>query len=824
MNGMLANDDGFQPVLSASDRRRLRKQGKVSASEVGTDRQEDKRSSKYYTSAVNKFKARLEAVGIDCSELPVTSKVAAACTATVDELIELVGNLDLTIKSAPSNVMKPLQFKTVDEIDSRIRAANEQLRRLKANRGKPAGPTDEELNHVTAESEAYVSHLREQRVVVEDYQRMKGFQATLFQYKKACLDTVELKSRASKFLNSTANQAGSTEDMRSSRKTEHICDFLRRLKAEKGLPLDQSTLTRSDLVIMATAYRFHPPYNYMRRIKEKFCVYTENVDSTGTEISAVHVVVHGEENDVAECTKFLKSIDFHASKNLKVDLDHLKKIFGGIFGLSTLEDSFNVLTFYYQGILDIIGSRDGVNLAVNYVEEKVSDLCNKDSKSNTGRSGALANMAEFEARKVQLQYDYPICKALTTRFRSLVRNVEIDFGVSVSLEMSPKEGKGFLSVNVDSGNTSAKSSAEECISNAVERLKEVIDPLCYSEVPGTFDEATMSFLFSTDILRSRFVSHEFCLLRYNGAPFVVAAKANLKYGIDRVKALLRCMNIKPKEYFVPMEKVILLSDSTLSAIEDWTGVTIMTRDSINGIVLAISGDIDQQEECVKQIDDILKTHIEYTFDLSPAHFAVLSDNKYRIIRELEEKSQVKIVAKRESSQLVFHGQKDKVDDAVSVMKAFTDNFVCLDQTKIDDVSLTGHFYGWIRVPRRHVAAVIGKGGSTIREIINDSGLRNMFVNRSDGADEIVCFEGKKDAVKRALVVLSHILEFDGVNQKIQPMEDLYVGKYSSAHSTLRSNVSAAPQRVASSVMPNGAKPIVFDCRDEDNFPGLRRNN
>ncbi|KAK1443546.1 hypothetical protein BgAZ_204220 [Babesia gibsoni] len=824
-NGHKANDllteDGFQPALTSSERRRLRKQGAGANSEFAVDGNQDKSSPNYYSSQINKFKSRLGNMGINVAYLPVSAEDAAACKATIDELTDLASNIDLIMTSAAANVTKPLQFKTVEEVDNRIREANENLKRLKGSRGKPNGTTEEDFEAALKENEVFVSYLRDQRVVVEAYQRMRAFQHTLTQFKKACMDTAEHKIKAEKNVHNADYRSRCEDQPRSSRKNEYVTETIHKMKSDKGLRFDPSAITRSEVVIMATAYRFHPPYNYLRRIKEKFCVHIDNVDANGTEVTALRLLLHGEEKDIAECTKFLKDIDFHSSRKEKVEFDHIKKLFGGVFGLSTLEHSFKVLSFYYQGHLDVIGSKDGVNLSLQYLAAKIAELDTVNNGRNAASKTATpANLSEHEKRRVRIQYDYLICKALSTKFRSVLRDVEAECGVSVSISMSPAEPKGTLSVNVDTANVENTTPPEERIKKAVEMLKEAIAPFVYSQVPGEFDDHTMSFLFSDGVLRAGFVSQDFCLLSYNGSPYVVCDKNTTKYGVERVQTLIRCMGMKQKEHFVPMEKTVMLPDSSLRAIEDWTGVTIVARESINGIVLAIYGEPEHQEDCIKQINDVLKTHVEYTFDLSPAHFAVLADNKYRIIKDLEQSSQVMIIANRENNKLVFHGQKGKVEDAVNVMKAFTENFVCLDTTKIDDVKLEGAFYAWIRVPRRHIPAVIGKGGSTIREIIKDSGLCNMFVNRSENPEEIICFEGSKEAVKRAMEVLSHILEFDGVYQKFQPEEDSLVGKYSSAHSVLRPNANAKPPRRSGSMTKGDVNAIVFDCRDEDDFPGL----
>ncbi|GIX63011.1 PRE-binding protein, putative [Babesia caballi] len=815
------DDDGFERVLSPAERKALRKKPLAAANvDPSSAITANKAALKNFDSLLSKFKSRLQKLGINPSLLPVTSATASTCEARVEDLNALVAELDSAIKAAPGGITRSLQFTTVEEVDARVRDATEHMRRLKTSRGKPSGPSAEEVEAAIRENEVYTAYLREQRGVVEGFQRMKAFQASLTQFKKAILDVIAHRAQVAQ-REAVIGQAASAAASRVARQQEYICGLLRKLKSDKGEEFDQSALTRTEVVVMATAHRFHPPYNYMRRIKEKFCVHIDPPQSCSSVVSAVHLVVHGENKDVEACIQYLKSLDFHSCQRVNSDFDRLKKAFGGISGLSQVEDSFSVLTFYYQGILDIIGSRDGVNLAVNYVNEKMAELDQKKEArvANQGASRAPATLAEHEARRVQLHYDYLICKALSTRFRPMIRTIEADMGISVSFDMSPKDPKGTVYVNVDSNYQSADTSAADCIKQAVKRLEELVASLGTAEVPGDFDEETLAFLFSEEPLRGLFASQDVCLLRYNGAPHVVGQKSALKSAVARVTAFLRHRHQKPKEIFVPMEKALLLSNSTLSAIEDWTGAVVMTRDSINGSVLVIAGDTGQQEECAKKVNEVLSTHVEHTLDLYPAHMAVLSDNKYRIIRDLEQQSQVRMILKKETNQLEFHGQKEKVDEAVNVMKAFTDNFVSLDQTKVDDITLTNDFYAWTRVPRRHIGAVIGKGGSTLRDIIDNSGLRNMFVNRSESVDEIVCFEGNKESVKRALSILDDILEFDGVNQKEAPVEDVVMGRYSSTHSVLRHNVPSTT-RPAPRVRSPGGKPLVFDCRDNDDFPAL----
>ncbi|CDR94343.1 hypothetical protein, conserved [Babesia bigemina] len=810
----LVDEDGFERVLTPAERRLLRKNASAAAPV-----RDGNAGVTNFGSLLNKFQSRMKKHGIDFSSLPLTAASALKCESKEEDLREFIRELDDVFKSAPLGVAKPIQFRTLEEIDKRIREATEQFRRLKTNRGKPSGISAEELDSATQENEVYMAHLREQRSIMEGFQSMKTFQAKISQYKQAILDVLSFRAEAERRAASNALNGPNSAATRAARQHEYICGILRRLKEEKGATLDESAVTKSEVMIMATAHRFQPPHNYLRRIKEKFSVHIDPIASSSSELSALHLTVHGEEGDVESCTKFLKSLDFHSSKRVAVESDRLKKAFGGISGLSQLEESFGVLVFYYQGVLDMIGSSDGLNLASNYVEEKIANIDNKESSGTSSARGARsvpATLAEHDARKVELQYDFLICKALSTRFRPAVRTVEADLGVTVSFDVSPKEPKGAIYVNADSTYRSTKVAPEERIKEATAKLREFIATIGSREVPNSSDEETMSFLYSDEIIRSRFVSQDFCILRYNGVVHVVGVNDALKDAVTRVSTLVRYRANKPKELFVPMEKSLLLSSSTLSAVEDWTSVTIMMRDSINGFVLRIFGSPDQQEECIKQVNDILSAHTEYAFDLFPAHMAVLSDNKYRMVRDLEQQSQVRIILNKENNQLVFHGQKDKVDEAVNVMKAFTGNFVCVDQTKVSDISLTGDFYAWLRVPRRHVGAIIGKGGSTLRDIIDNSGLRNMFVNRSDSSDEIVCLEGNKESVQRALEVLGNILEYDGVNQKDQPLTDSFVGKYSSSHSVLRNNSQVVDRR-SSSVRSAGGKPIVFDCRD---FPVL----
>ncbi|GBE60498.1 QF122 antigen [Babesia ovata] len=810
----LVDEEGFERVLSPAERRLLRKNASAAAAA-----RDGNAGVMNFGSLLNKFQSRMKKHGIDFSSLPLTPDSAAKCESKEEELRDFIRELDNAFKSAPLGVAKPIQFKTLEEIDKRIRDVTEQFRRLKTTRGKPSGISAEELDTATQENEVYMAHLREQRTIMEGFQNMKAFQATLSQYKKALLDVLSFRAEAERRAASNALNGPNSAATRAARQQEYICGILRSMKEEKGATLDVSAITKSEVMIMATANRFQPPHNYLRRIKEKFCVHIDPIDSSSSELSALHLTVHGEESDVENCAKFLKSLEFHSSKRVVVESDRLKKAFGGISGLSQLEESFGVLVFYYQGILDMIGSKDGLNLASNYVEEKIANIDNKENSSKSAAkvvSSVPTTLAEHNARKVEMQYDFLICKALSTRFRPTVRTVEADLGVTVSFDVSPKEAKGTIYVNADSAYRLTAVAPEERIKQATAKLRDFIATLGSREVPNSSDEDIISFLFSEETLRSRFVSQDFCLLRYNGVVYVVGVKDALKDAVVRVSTVVRYREHKPKELFVPMEKSLLLSSSTLSAVEDWTSVTIMMRDSINGFVLKIFGSLDQQEECVKQVNEILSTHTEYAFDLFPAHMAVLSDNKYRMVRDLEQQSQVRIILNKENNQLVFHGQKERVDEAVNIMKAFTGNFVCVDQTKVSDITLTGDFYAWLRVPRRHVGAIIGKGGSTLRDIIDSSGLRNMFVNRSDSSDEIVCLEGNKESVQRALEVLGNILEFDGVNQKDQPITDSFVGKYSSANSVLRNNTTVLDRR-SSSVRSAGGKPIVFDCRD---FPVL----
>ncbi|ORM39554.1 uncharacterized protein BXIN_3087 [Babesia sp. Xinjiang] len=818
----LVDEDGFERVMTAAERKALRKKAAALAQADHASQQNVAKPNKdNCESILNKFRTKLKNYGIDCTVIPITSDVAITCEASIEELNDLIEALDAAIKSASEGVTKPIQFTTLEEVDKRIRDTTENLKRLKTQRGKGSGPKPGEVETVARESEVYIAYLRDQRVVVEAFQRMKTFKTKLYQYKKAVLDAIALRSAAAKRANAIMEQAAMTPESKTVRQQEYICGILRNLKGDKGAPLDPSAVIKTEVVLMATANRFQPPYNYLKRIKERFCVHIDPVDSFSQEVAALRICVHGESGDVEECIKFLKDLDFHWTKKVNVDFERLKKVFGGISGLSKIEESFNVLTFYYQGVLDLIGSRDGVNLAANYMEEKIATFDNDASGKkveSTSVSSAPATLAEHEARRIQIRHDFLICKALSTRFRPWVRAIEADLGVIVSFDFSPKDGKGALNINVDSNYKSADKSAADSIKAAVTQVEDLIASMGSLEVPGSSDEETLAFLFSEDTLRCRFVSQDFGLLRYNGLAHVVGKKGILKDALVRVTTLLRFRHHKPKELFVPMVNALLLSSSTLAAVEDWTGVTVMTRESINGSVLVIYGGTEQQDECVKQVNDILSTHVEYPFDLSPAHMAVLSDNKYRIIRDLEQKTQVHVVMKKDNNRLVFHGQKEKVDEAVDVLKAFTNNFICLDHTKVSEVTLSGEFYAWLRVPKRHIGAVIGKGGSTLREIIDSSGLRNMFVSRGDSSDDIVCFEGDKGAVQRALEVLSHILEFDGVNQQDSPVEDVFVGKYSSSHSVLRHNAAPISRR-QTSVRSNGTNPIVFDCRDDD-FPAL----
>ncbi|GFE54084.1 QF122 antigen [Babesia ovis] len=818
----MVDDDGFERVMTAAERKALRKKAtSASQADASSSKITPKSANKLFDSIINRFTNRLQKYGIEPKSLPLTPDMVNHCIASVEDINSLIEELDGAIKTAPDAIEKPLQFTTLDEVDKRIRETTENLKRLKAKCGRGNLANVMDINIATQENEAYMAYLKGERLLVEGFQRMKAHQAKLQQFKKALLDIMSYRSASAKRTNAMLDQPSNPATARSARQQEYVFGILRRMKADKGLVFEPSNVIKMEVVIMATANRFQPPYNYLKRIKEKFDVHIDHVEASGSEIAALRLNVHGENKDVEECVKFLKSLDFPSSKQVNIDFERVKKIFGGISGLSQIEESFNVLVFYYQGILDFIGSRDGVNLAINYMEDRIQTFDNECKGSNIDGVKVHATpttLAEHEARRVQLHHDLLICRALSMRFRQLVRNIESDLGVTVSFDFAPKDGKATLSVNVDSSYKSDDKLASDSIKTAVTQLESLIETMGSAEIPGTTEEDALAFLFSEDILRCRFVCQDFCLLRYNGIAHVAGKKSVLKDALSHVATLLRSRNERPKEIHVPMEKSMMLSNSTLSAVEDWTGVTIMIRDSINGSVLVIYGDNEQQDECMKQVNDILSTHVEYTFDLSPAHMAVLSDNKYRIIKDLEEKSHVHVVVKKGTNQVVFHGQREKVDEAVEIMKAFTGNFVCLDHTKVSDIALSGGFYAWLRVPKRHIGAVIGKGGSTIREIIDNAGLRNMFVNRGDNSDDIVCFEGDKVAVKRALEILSHILEFDGVNQQDSPMEDFLVGRYSSTHSVLRHNVPTIERR-NTSVRSSSNNAIVFDCRDDD-FPAL----
>ncbi|EDO07257.1 KH domain family protein [Babesia bovis T2Bo] len=813
----LIDDDGFERVLTPAERKALRKKANVAAqTNVVSMNGDVKSGTRVLDSVFNKIKSRMQKFGVDVASLPITSDMSISCDAAVEDLNELIDEIDAAIKSAPGTVPTPLRFTNLDDLDKTVREINDNLRRLKAKSGKGLVPDIDDIESAIKDNETYLVYLKEERVIVEGYQRMKTFQNKLQGYKKALLDIISYRA-ASARRSSLMTDKGLNPASARSQQNDYILGILQRMKADKGLVFDHSNVIKSELVLMATPNRFHPPYNYLKRIKERFFVHIDPIDVKGSDITALHLNVHGESADVDACVTYLKSLEFHSSKQIHIDYERIKKIFGGLSGLSQIDESFNVMTFYYQGAIDLIGSRDGVNLAFNYIDEKIKAF---ESNVDVGKSiSAPATLAEHEARKVQLQYDFLVCKALSMRFRNLVRNIEADLGVSVSFDFTARDGKAAMYVNVDSTYKTDDQSATGRIKTAVTQLEALAASMGTVEIPGTNDEDVMSYLFSEDILRCRFVSPDFCMHRYGGMVHIVGKKSVLKDALVRVKTLLLNRNMKPRELHVEADMAFMLSPSTLSAVEDWTGVTILIRESINGSVLVIYGNKEQQDECVKQVEEILSTHVEYTFDLSSAHMAVLSDNKYRIIRDLEDKTHVHIVVKKVSNELIFHGQREKVDEAVDVMKAFTENFVCLDNTKISDITITGDFYAWIRVPKRHIGAVIGKGGSTLRDIISNAGLRNIFVNRGDNSDDIVCFEGNKVAVKNALEVLSHILEFDGVNQQDSPIEDFLVGRYSSTHSVLRTNVPTTVERSSKPARNSGSKPIVFDCRDDD-FPAL----
>ncbi|KAK2195000.1 bifunctional K Homology domain [Babesia duncani] len=657
----------------------------------------------------------------------VDAKVAADCTLDVGQLVDIVNDIDLVTKRAHANLVKPVQNLSVEEYEEQIKNANKTLLALRSGKqkGVPA-PTPEQLETAAKEHEVLVNYLKEQMALAVVCRDSKQHISTINSYKNLCLQIANLKN--------------DPKPERSAPRVDKQREFaLQCVNEISPSPITMQDLVQMRLILIKTANRFAPPYNYTKRLKTKYTVHIDKI----VQQNEARLTIYGTRANVDACAEFLQGLD--KAHCMKMDMATFKRL---VPDMKKFETDFQVLAGYFNGALDVIGPGKHVDCAFKFVESKL----NPESTQ-----AVVSSIKELDENAHKQELNYFVSKALGSRFRHLTRELEFEYQVQIMLQQSPKEQIGHAYIT-GSDTAQVQEAAQELVKLADFMGIQTIEDMTPTDI---------DYIFSDECKR-RFGSNSACVIRHKAGAVIVGPRDHLPIFVERLYRLLQLRNAKYKEFPIPLEKAGAITDTQLNAIQDWTGAIIEYRKSNKECICLVYGDDEQQEECIRQLNDMLRSHVSVKVRLTPAQFAVLAGTRHRL-QEYEREFSLAIQIENECDLLIC-GTKERVDDCVSAITEFKSTVISLDKTSLESVSITGEFYASFEFKSGQAGIIIGKGGSTKNEIIEKSGLWDIIFRRDSNGGDIVVLHGDKAAISAALDHITQLLP-SGLNNVLNKREE-----------------------------------------------------
>ncbi|UKJ88252.2 hypothetical protein MACJ_000696 [Theileria orientalis] len=862
------DDEGFQKVLTSSERRVLKKKHNDVKRFTLSD----------CNSLENSILSRLKKRGLDLTNDPDYSSVESS-TIDADELVSMISDVDEAIVGVLFDAQKPDQNLTISELDNRIRTAKTNLSQMKTK--KKGTFSKDELDNATQETEVYIAYLQQQIALTREYQKLKNAQNSLTKLKGSLKEALNVKTRLRATVvknekkattpNTEAKLLGTTK-----RTVDYIYEFIKEMKDRHGETFEASDLTSQDHRLL-DGTKFLPPYTFLQKVKQKFDVF---IDKSGTK--PLLLSVYGCSNDVKNCVDYLASLDLSGENKLNLTFSKYRP-------LLELEETYNVLLNYNSGTVDVLGTPQDVKTFLDYVDNNLTDTHMKEAVREKDGSNKVSDSTDSTSDNDKL-YDYYVLRALSGKFRSNVRDLETEYGVGIKFDLTPRNGYAKVSFVPLLDNT---------IDKCMDRFTSYVDEYAHKDL-GKLTNEELSFLADNDVLKKRYRSQHTTLVKVGDKVFVVGLKKYLNFGFNRAQQLLESRKVAPQKYKLTSSQYHLLLPH-LQSLQDQKGVYISTsplnghRDAkgekevkpelgikheksyetdlnkvelnkessitkedgvevANGnkenngnakenkekeVSLYIYGNTTQQKECISSMNEMLTSFVSSETSISGVEYNILMEEKNKLA-ELESKFKSKLTLTKNT--LSISGPKTQVDTLVESLNEFFSKVVYLnlnDHTSTAGAKNESTVYAVLAVPQKSLGKIIGKGGSTLRQILLQSSLNNIIITKSN-ANGPTKFEAqtsreKERKVKQkekevdALLLIGNTLgvhfALGLVKQVLESDEDVVPTKgenrslydeYTSKHSIMRRNTSNHVSH-ASTKSKSDEK---LDINDLMNFPSL----
>uniref|UniRef100_A0A3B0MJD3 KH domain containing protein, putative n=1 Tax=Theileria annulata TaxID=5874 RepID=A0A3B0MJD3_THEAN len=850
LNNRQKDDDGFQKVLTPFEKRVLKKKNpdlkQVSLADCNT--------------LQNSIITRLKKRGLDLTNDPDHTTLESS-SLELEEVQEIIADLDEAINGVLYQAEKPDQNLSLTELENKIKVAKNTLSQMKTK--KKGTFSKEELDNATKETDVYVTYLQNQITLTKEYQKLKNAQVSLLKLKTFLKDYINLKTRIRNSSTKIEKNKVTTPTSEpkvlgtTKRSIEYVYDFIKEMKERNGRSLDVNDLTSRDFKV-EDGTKFQPPYNYLQKLKQKFEVF---IDKTGTK--PLILSIYGCKADVDRCMDFLSSLDL--SRQNKVPMSFTKYRL-----LLEAEDKYNVLLNYNSRTMELIGKSSDVKAFLEYMESITKE--NREKEKQLNNDTVKTNDVTYVTGDNDKLYDYYVLRALSGKFRPNVRELETEFGVGIKFDLTPRNGL-------------AKVSFVPLLNNAVDgcikTFTNYVDQYGYKEL-GKLSNEEISFLSDNDVQKKRYRSQYTTLVKVADKFYVVGLKKYLNFGFNRAQNLLESRQQPPYKFKLTNAQYHQVNPH-LNSLQDQKGVYITTMghsnskerekefndldDHKNGsekdITLLVYGNAVQQKECVAALNEMIKYFVTIDLPLSGVEYNLLLEEKNRL-NEYENKYKLKLTLTKNT--LTLSGPKIQVEAVLEDLKTLFSKVVyfTLDDPSMPEIINQGMVYSVMAVPQKFIGKIIGKGGSTLKNILLQTSLNNLIVTKSshfnhessnsienlhlnhenpnsnhakllpnnirdhkekktkakqkDKEVDVLFMIGSGLSVHTTVSLIKHVLDSDEDVVFTKPDSRNLYDEYTSKHSFMRRTISNYSSSTSSST--NYKTDVKLDINDMDNFPSL----
>ncbi|BAM39362.1 uncharacterized protein TOT_010000819 [Theileria orientalis strain Shintoku] len=823
------DDEGFQKVLTSSERRVLKKKHNDVKRFTLSD----------CNSLENSILSRLKKRGLDLTNDPEYSSVESS-TIDADELSAMISDIEEAIVGVLFDAQKPDQNLTIAELDNRIRTAKNNLSQMKTK--KKGTFSKDELENATQETEVYIAYLQQQIALTREYQKLKNAQNSLTKLKSSLKEALNVKTRlrttVAKNEKKTTTSNSETKLFGTTKRTvDYIYEFIKEMKDRHGETFEANDLTSQDHK-MADGTKFLPPYTFLQKVKQKFDVF---IDKSGTK--PLLLSVYGCTNDVKNCVEYLASLDLSTENKLNLTFSKYRP-------LLELEETYNVLLNYNSGTVEVLGSPEDVKTFLEYVETNVADTHLRDSLRDKEGSNKVSESTDSTSDNDKM-YDYYVLRALSGKFRSNVRELETEYGVGIKFDLTPRNGYAKVSFVPLLDNT---------VDKCMDKFTSYVEEYAHKDL-GKLTNEELAFLADNDVLKKRYRSQYTTLVKVGDKVFVVGLKKYLNFGFNRAQQLLESRKVAPQKIKLTSSQYHLLLPH-LQSLQDQKGVYVSTS-QLNGpreskgekeskteeskekgikekeILLNIYGNTAQQKECISVINEMLSSFVSSEVYISGAEYNVLMEEKGKLT-ELESKYQSKMTLTKNT--LSISGPKTQVDTLLENLNEIFSKVIYLnlnEHTSTVSAKNESTVYAVLTVPQKSLGKIIGKGGSTLKQLLMQSSLNNIIITKANvnGPTKLEGQTGREKEKKNkqkekevdALLLIGNSLgvhfALSLVKQVVESDEELAPTKgenrslydeYTSKHSIMRRTTANHVTHASTKAKPDEK----LDINDLMNFPSL----